>query len=272
MADPRFSIVTITLNCADDAVRTARSVLAQRGASYEYLVKDGGSLDGTVERLEAFGIRVVSTPDAGIYDAMNQAVALCRGEYVVFMNGGDLFASPDALAAAAQAIQRHNRPDFLYGDIRSRNRHPHLRDADQPAEGRPVYYPDRLGRFWLYRKMICHQAWFVRREVYAARPFDTSYRVLADNAYMLDMVLRRKLRTAHVPHIVAVFAGGGLSTQATRRIAEERQRMLGDYFAPHERLLYGGAFGALRYVNRAVVYPLLYPLLGSRLRGRASGL
>lgn len=272
MAEPLFSIVSVTLNCADAAARTAESVLAQRGARYEYLVKDGGSSDGTVERLRALGARVVARPDDGVYDAMNQALPLCRGEYVVFMNGGDLFAGPDALAAAARAIERHGRPDFLYGDIRSRNRHPFLRAQEQPAEGRPVHYPGRLGRFWLFRKMICHQAWFVRRSVYEARPFDTRYRVLADNAYLLDMVLRRQLRTAHVPQIVAVFEGGGLSAQDAQGVAAERRRMLTECYSPAERALYGAAFAALRAVNRAVVYPILYPLIGSRLRGRASGL
>jgi glycosyltransferase involved in cell wall biosynthesis len=257
VAEPLFSVITIALNCAEDAERTARSVLAQAGTSYEYLIKDGGSTDGTVERLRALGVRVVSTPDDGIYDAMNQGLTASGGEYVVFMNAGDVFAAPDVLATVAQHIERRGRPDFLYGDIRSLVRHPYL--AETTAKGRLIRYPERLGRFWLFRKMICHQAWFVRRAIYAAQPFDTNYRVLSDNAFLLDMVLRRRVSYAHVPSVVAVFDGGGLSTKRSQEVEAERERA--------RRTVDG-----MRWINRTIVYPLIYPLLPERLRGRASGL
>jgi len=67
MARPLFSVVTVTLNCADAAEATARSVLAQSYADVEYLVKDGRSHDGTAERLQALGCNVVVSADTGIY-------------------------------------------------------------------------------------------------------------------------------------------------------------------------------------------------------------
>lgn len=271
-ATPLFTIVTITLNSADDAERTARSVLAQTGASFEYLVKDGNSRDDTVARLRALGVeRVVAQPDSGIYDAMNQALQLARGRYVCFMNAGDRFAADDALAQAAAAIARAGEPDFLYGDIHSLVRHPHL-SAELQAGGRVIRYPGRLGRFWLYRKMICHQAWFVRREIYTARPYDTSYRILADYAYLLDMILRRRVRYAHIPAVVAVFDGGGLSTQHTPQLKAERRRALAAAFSPPEELAYRAAFDGMRWLNRSFVYQWIYPLLPANLRARVSGM
>jgi len=271
-AAPLFSIITITLNSADNAERTARSVLAQTGASFEYLVKDGESNDDTVVRLGALGVeRVVVRADAGIYDAMNQAIALCRGRYVCFMNAGDCFAAPDVLANVARAITRGGEPDFLYGDIRSLVRHPHI-SAEAQQGGRVIRYPQRLGRFWLYRKMICHQAWFVRRELYAARPYDTGFRILADYVYLLELILKRRVRYAHVPEIVAIFDGGGLSTKHTAQLLAERQRALVTAFAPGERWLYRMAFERMRWLNRSFVYKWIYPLLPARLRARVGGL
>ncbi|NNJ09084.1 glycosyltransferase [Chloroflexales bacterium ZM16-3] len=270
---PLFSVVTIALNCADDAERTARSVLAQDYPDVEYLVQDGGSTDGTPERLMALGVtEIVSAPDGGIYDAMNQAIARCRGSYVCFMNAGDEFVGPGVLRAVAQAITDAGHPDLLFGDIRSLVRHPFLSAAEQPAAGRLIRYPDRVGRFWLYRKMICHQAWFVRREIYAAQPFDTSFCILADYDYLLDLLLRRRARYAHLAEVVVIFDGGGLSTQASQRRDAERARALAHSYSPIELGIYQAVFGGMKWLNRTLVYPLIYPLLPERLRGRASGI
>jgi glycosyltransferase involved in cell wall biosynthesis len=271
-AAPRFSIITITLNRADDAERTARSVLAQTGVEFEYLVKDGASQDDTLSRLRALGVeQIISRPDAGIYDAMNQALALCSGQYVCFMNAGDTFAGPETLAKVAAQLQRLDEPEFAYGDIRSMVRHPYIRPEDQQG-GRLIRYPERLGRFWLYRKMICHQAWFVRRELYAAQGYDTSYRILADYLYLLELILRRRVRYAHLPEVVAVFDADGLSTRRTPELRAERRRIHARAFAPGEALVYRALFEGMGWLNRRLIYQWIYPLLPDRLRGRVSGM
>ncbi|WP_322813786.1 glycosyltransferase family 2 protein [Chloroflexus sp.] len=270
MKQPLFSIITITLNCAVDAEQTARSVLAQDFADVEYLVKDGCSADGTAERLQSLGVRVIVSPDTGIYDAMNQGVAHAQGTYVCFLNAGDRFNGPDVLSAVAEEITRSGEPDFLYGDVRSFVRHPHL-GTGRAGAGRLITYPDRLNRFWLYRKMICQQVWFVRREIYLAQPFATDYRILADYAYLLDMILRRRVRYRHVAKEVAIFDGGGVSSRRSALRDAERQRALQTVYAPWELRLYETIFGGMRWLNRTLIYPMI-PLLPERWRARLSGL
>ncbi len=270
MNQPLFSVITITLNCAADAEQTAQSVLAQDFTDVEYLVKDGGSTDGTVERLQALGVRVIVSPDKGIYDAMNQGIAHARGRYLCFLNAGDRFAGPDVLSAVATALAQSGEPDFLYGDVRSLVNHPYL-GTGRTGTGRLICYPDRLTRFWLYRKMICHQVWFVRRELYAAQPFATDYRILADYAYLLDMVLRRRVRYQHLAKEVALFDGGGVSTKASPHRDAERARALATVYTPWELRLYETIFGGMRWLNRTLIYPVI-PLLPERLRARLSGL
>ncbi len=270
MSQPLFSIITITLNCADAAERTARSVLAQDFADVEYLVKDGGSTDGTPERLQALGARVIVSPDSGIYDAMNQGVAHARGRYVCFLNAGDLFSRPDTLTAVAQAIAQRDEPDFLYGDVRSFVNHPYL-GTGRAGEGRLICYPDRLNRFWLYRKMICQQVWFVRRELYIAQPFATDYRILADYAYLLDLILRRRVRYYHLAKEVAIFDGDGVSSRPSALREAERRRALATVYTPWEAHLYETIFGGMRWLNRALIYRMI-PFLPEQLRARLSGL
>jgi len=95
------SVVTVVFNDRQGIARTIESVLAQDYPHLEYIVIDGGSTDDTLEIVTGFGdaiSRVVSGRDRGVYDGMNRAVATATGEYILFMNSGDVFSSPDALS------------------------------------------------------------------------------------------------------------------------------------------------------------------------------
>ena len=97
----KVSVVTVCFNAASLIERTVASVRAQTYPSLQYVVIDGASTDDTLLRLEPMRAHIDvlrSEPDAGIYDAMNKAIRLADGELLLFMNAGDVFASPEALA------------------------------------------------------------------------------------------------------------------------------------------------------------------------------
>lgn len=81
--DPMYSIIVVCLNAGQRLCDTVGSVLGQRYANFEVVVKDGGSSDGSVEMLaetwQDARLRVYAEKDSGIYDAMNQAVKLAGG-------------------------------------------------------------------------------------------------------------------------------------------------------------------------------------------------
>ncbi|WP_280154575.1 glycosyltransferase family 2 protein [Piscinibacter sp. XHJ-5] len=104
---PRISVVTVVYNGAREIARTLDSTLAQDHPNLEVVVVDGQSSDGTQDIIKRYGSAIdvfVSERDRGIYDAMNKAVALASGDYLLFMNCGDRFAAPDALSSAARAL------------------------------------------------------------------------------------------------------------------------------------------------------------------------
>ena len=115
-AGPRISVITVCLNAAPVIEATLRSVLAQDYPNLEYVVVDGGSTDGTADAIRRHAGRLaafVSEPDQGVYDAMNKGVDLARGEYLLFLNAGDVLAAPDVIGRAAAAADA----DVLYGDF-----------------------------------------------------------------------------------------------------------------------------------------------------------
>lgn len=100
---PRITVVTVVYNGVSAIARTLESSLSQGYPNIERVVIDGGSTDGTQAIVQGYGSRIdtfVSEPDAGVYAAMNKAVALATGEYLLFMNCGDVFAGPAAVGAA----------------------------------------------------------------------------------------------------------------------------------------------------------------------------
>jgi glycosyltransferase involved in cell wall biosynthesis len=272
MSTPLFSIVMVTLNCADDAERTARGVLAQTYQDFEYIIKDGGSHDGTVERLESLGLRVHVAADTGVYSAMNQALAHCTGEYVCFMNAGDQFGGPEVLKRVADTIVAKQHPTFVYGDVATYSAHPELDGGGTPEHPREISYPAKLNRFYLFRRMICHQAWFLKREAYQALGgFDLRYRLLGDFDLLMRLFAGRGPSYAHVPTVTAIFQGGGLSERKADLAAEERAGVLATRFSAAERALYGAAYYGGRNLARRVIYDWIYPRLSPRMRKRLHG-
>ena len=107
-----FSIITICLNPGPLLDETIRSLAVQREAQWEHLIIDGGSSDGTVERLEKAAadddrVRWISEPDSGIADAMNKGLAMARGEIIAFLHADDRYAHENVLADVAACFSAH---------------------------------------------------------------------------------------------------------------------------------------------------------------------
>ena len=100
-AGVKVSVITVCMNAEKTIARTLDSVVSQTyDGPLEYIIKDGGSKDGTLKIAESYRERfkergiaygIVSTPDKGIYDAMNQGIDLTEGELVGIINADDIY-------------------------------------------------------------------------------------------------------------------------------------------------------------------------------------
>ena len=252
---PLFSIVTVTLNCAEAARPTAESVLCQTFSNYEYVIKDGSSTDGTVDALRASGVTtLVSTPDTGIYDAMNQAISLCRGQYICFLNAGDMFIHPNVLQLVADYVRNFPQISFLYGDVLTMQRHP-VYGTGEGGDGRVWKFPDTFDRLGAFLISICQQSWFVSRDLYLERSFDLSFRLKADHDFFLFWLFERRISYKHIPEVLVRYAAGGQSEIHQDVLRQEHKRLLRRYYSPSERLLYS-FFQRMRQAYRVINFYL----------------
>lgn len=224
----QFSIITVCLNAGQGLLDTVARTLSQTYENFEILVKDGGSEDGSLEKLPKDDrIRVVTKQDTGIYDAMNQGIAEARGDYLIFMNCGDWFYSPEVLQSIAEGIGEEREPVY-YGKCFDR------------MTGQVRAYPKQLTRMTCYRTMICHQATVYRADVLKQRPYDLSYRILADREMLWYLVCEKKVEPKYLDTVIADYQGGGESADQKhiQRNRADQQRLLDTYYPKSEQLKY----------------------------------
>ena len=169
------TIITVCRNHAQELERTIRSVESQTWQEREYLVIDGASTDDTLDVIkahEASITRWVSEPDQGIYDAMNKGVRMAQGEWVIFMNAGDTFASDDTLQRVFGSTQD---ADVIYGDVIKGEL---VKKAEAPRNAHRMFY--------------CHQSAFVRTRCLREFPFDIRHRMSADFKQVKQLYLSGK--------------------------------------------------------------------------------
>jgi glycosyltransferase involved in cell wall biosynthesis len=116
-----FSIVTPCFNAGDKLLQTAKSVMSQQAVlngavRLQYIVVDGGSTDGSPERLrEMLGSRVelVIERDRGMYDALAKGLSRAHGDIHAYINAGD-FYHPHAFDTVLD-VMTHTGAEWLTG-------------------------------------------------------------------------------------------------------------------------------------------------------------
>lgn len=153
---PKISVITVCYN-EPEVKRTCNSILEQTCKNYEWLVIDGGSAGKCIETLREFADKMtlfVSEKDNGIYDAMNKGIARARGEYLIFMNAGDVFFHPEILRLIEPYLNGEN--EVVYGDTQYIN---------EDGSSEIVSCPNSLSKEFFIGNTINHQSAFIRRSL-----------------------------------------------------------------------------------------------------------
>lgn len=199
---PSVSLVTICKNAASTIVRTLASVAECRYPRLQYVIVDGGSTDGTCEKIRRFGPRVdkfVSESDAGISDALNKAVALSDGDYHLIVHADDALL-PEALPSLVRD-SKNGEAMVVCGRVNVVGSRGVVRDF--------VPEPEKLRE----KMSIPHMGSLIRKEAWAAvGGYDVRRRIAMDHLLMLRILGKYGIDAFSVSDVsVANYHLGGVS-------------------------------------------------------------
>ena len=211
----KVTIITVCYNAVAHIDETLRSVVMQDHRDIELIVIDGGSGDGTQQKIERYReviAHAVSEKDSGVYDAMNKGLRLATGEVIAFVNAGDMIARRDVVSSMVKEFGREHA-DLIYGDAL----------MVDPAD------ITKVKRFWKggeykrnnFRKgwMPPHLATYIRRSAYERfGHFRSDLKVSADYELMFRLLYKHRLPARYVPKVLVRFRLGGVSNRSLGHI------------------------------------------------------
>ena len=105
------TIVTIVKDDANGLSRTFSSIKAQTSLDWQMLIVVAPSTDNSIELAyeissENQAVHVIRQGGLGIFSAMNEGLNYASGEFIWFMNSGDIFAGPEVLGLACNEIAK----------------------------------------------------------------------------------------------------------------------------------------------------------------------
>jgi putative colanic acid biosynthesis glycosyltransferase len=211
-----FSIITVVRNNREGLERTARSIVAQRDAAFEWIVIDGGSSDGTLDVINAYSGFISywqSRKDSGIYFAMNEGLARASADYVLFLNSGDCFSSDDSLNIVTRSIAQLERmPAMILAGA----------SYEYPHGHRMIQKPRRVEDYIRHSNPASHQATFFSRSLHQQIPYDTSYRIAGDYDCICRVFLRDQ-SCSYIDSVLVVALRGGNSITHRQPLIHARE-------------------------------------------------
>lgn len=221
----KLTIVTINLNNAVGLQKTMESVFQQTSVDFEYIVIDGGSIDESVQIINGFNANVnshlifsnkfswLSEVDNGIYHAMNKGIAFAKGEYLHFLNSGDVLFSNDVICKML-----YNMPDcdILYGNM-----------IKKMIDGKLIYNRSMpsFSLLSFYCGAINHPSVYTKRSLFDHfGKFDETFKIVSDWKWFLEVVVIKCIVPVYKDVDVTLFDMTGISS--TNKDLELKERRL----------------------------------------------
>ena len=218
-ARPLITVITAVLNGARHLEQCIQSVARQTYPRVEFIVIDGGSIDGSVQFIEQHRASIhhwVSEPDGGIYDALNKGLRVARGDWICVLGSDDYLTGDDTLERLAASLADCPASiKLVYGNVAMVDGQETLCIVGRPwHESKPAL---RESTAVPYTGLMHRRSWFEQYGLY-----DPSFRIAGDYEMLLRGWPHEEAR--HVPGAPAfAMRTGGISNASRTAFASLRE-------------------------------------------------
>jgi|1185.fasta_scaffold247092_2 glycosyltransferase involved in cell wall biosynthesis len=215
---PKISIITVVFNAQALIEQTIKSVLEQTYPLIEYIIIDGASTDHTLQIIEPYRSRLafmLSEKDTGIYDAMNKGLKAATGEYVLFLNAGDLLNDSKVIE---MIFNQAANADVYYGNTT-------IIDSQGNNLGdRRLKPPANLNwKSLRFGMCVSHQSFIAKRSL--CEPYDVQYSLSSDIDWVIR-ILKKSHSMVNVNQTISKFLKGGSSAKGRTKALKERFKIM----------------------------------------------
>jgi glycosyltransferase involved in cell wall biosynthesis len=237
-----FSIITINLNNEKGLIDTIKSIENQNFVDFEHIIIDGDSNDGSLEVLEKIknkNVICISEKDNGIYNAMNKGILISQGEYLIFINSGDMFSNNNCLD-----LINKNKEDFdiVYSDMIIQNK---LSSAE-------IKHQDYISTEFLLTSGIPHPGTAIKRELFnLVGLYKENYKLISDWIFFFTAFVKYKASFNHIPEPLVIFDAGGISSNKNNipSLIIEHRVFLNDNFPEFLKYFNNNSLQIKRYLK-----------------------
>lgn len=218
----KISVITVVYNNKQGLEATIKSVSYQTYPNIEFIIIDGNSNDGTLSAIQNNQERIdywISEPDNGIYDAMNKGIEASTGDWLLFLNSGDVFHKDTIVE---EMVKELDDSSIVYGNmIRTDGKHNYL--------SRGVH-GSHLDAYDFMHGSLCHQAAFIKKDLFKrCGNYSLKYKLAADSEFFFRSIVLFHESHKYVDKVVSIFQLGGASTVHHDDYMEERKQFLINY-------------------------------------------
>jgi len=207
----KVSIITIVYNNQDCIVDCIQSVLNQSYPEIEHIMIDGGSTDGTQNKIQPFKSKLgyyISEKDNGLYNALNKGIKKATGDIVGILHSDDVFFNTETISNIVAGFQ-NSSADLVYANGM-------YVDKENTSVVRRIYKAKPFKkRYLLYGWIPLHTTIYVKKEIFDKYGlYDENYSIASDYDISLRWFKNAAIKKYFLNDWVVKMRMGGKSTSA----------------------------------------------------------
>lgn len=211
-----FSIITINYNNLTGLQKTIESVVSQTYKNIQYIVIDGNSSDGSKEFIHENSASIdywVSEQDNGIYHAMNKGIQHAQGDYLLFLNSGDILFENETLNKINKYLDC--QCDFIIGTLRT-------------TENEEIKVGNQLSATFFLDNSIPHPSTFISKKMFTHEWYNESLKIVSDWEFFYKKLVLTPSTYKIVDQTISIFDTTGVSSRKSNEeiIRSERTSSL----------------------------------------------